>query len=669
MRKLIAVLFLFCGAIVYGQVVPQGINYQAVALDQQGQPIPGVDIVGRPIDDAEIGVRISILEASPTGNVLYQEEHEVLTDQYGMFNLTIGQGLQVSADPFNTINWQGDKFLQVELSIENDGEFTLSAVQQLMSVPYAFLADRALNVDDADSDPTNELQALSISNDTLYLSSGGFVVLPSDQINDADADPTNEYNIGATLNGTMLSITDGGGTQNVQLGGLNSDNQNLWANLSGTTLTVNIQNGNPAIIDLAPIQDGVIPSGTNFADLTNWDSNWRAEALRPFGDFLLGLNMTESSTNYANRVRFSNLVTANAIPDSWDASAADKSAGFNDLVSMQTSIVDGLELGTNFVIYSSTEAVMMEFVGGQLIFNFRKLFSDEGIINQNCVVEVDGKHYCFGVSDVYVHDGNTKQSICDERVRQFIYKGLNVKNADRCFVQHNKELSEIYFCYQSGDSLVSFADTSRCNRAAIFNVKNNTWSFMDLPNVSAGTSANVNTVSTYSASTSTYDTIGGSYYDQEDSRNRHTLMVGNSDSGNSLSSAKIYGLDLADDGSIAFNVDTEATKPPFVERTGLDLDEINQPIDGYKVITRMLPQIFTKNTSNTNITIEFGASDIPNNTPAYTTSTTFDIASDYKVDSRASGRYLSYKFSLGASDYKDFELSGFDLDVTTTGRV
>ena len=209
MRKLVAFIFLFCGLIVHGQVVPQGINYQAVALDQQGQPIPGVDIVGRPIDDAEIGVRISILEASPMGNVLYQEEHEVLTDQYGMFNLTIGQGLQVSADPFNTINWQGDKFLQVELSIENDGEFALSAVQQLMSVPYAFLADRALNVDDADSDPTNELQALSISNDTLYLSSGGFVVLPSDQINDADADPTNELQAISMSNDTLY-LSSGG---------------------------------------------------------------------------------------------------------------------------------------------------------------------------------------------------------------------------------------------------------------------------------------------------------------------------------------------------------------------------------------------------------------------------------------------------------------------------
>ena len=83
---------------------------------------------------------------------------------------------------------------------------------------------------------------------------------------------------------------------------------------------------------------------------------------------------------------------------------------------MQTAIVDGLQLGTNFVIYSSTEAMLMEFVGGTFIFNFRKLFSDEGIINQNCVVEADGKHYVFGTHDIYMHDGTTKQSICDERV-------------------------------------------------------------------------------------------------------------------------------------------------------------------------------------------------------------------------------------------------------------
>ena len=190
MKKLLSALLLFASIYAFGQTVPQGINYQAVAIDESGKPIPGVDIVGSPIDDAEIGIRISILENSPTGAVLYQEEHEVLTDQYGMFNLVIGQGLQVSADPFSGINWQGDKYLQVELAIENNGDFKLSAVQQLMSVPYAFLADRALNVDDADADASNEIQSLSISGDSLTISAGNTVLLPSS--NDLDKDPTNE---------------------------------------------------------------------------------------------------------------------------------------------------------------------------------------------------------------------------------------------------------------------------------------------------------------------------------------------------------------------------------------------------------------------------------------------------------------------------------------------
>ena len=411
-----------------------------------------------------------------------------------------------------------------------------------------------------------------------------------------------------------------------------------------------------------------LPSGTNFATLPNWNSNWRAASLRPYGDFLLALNMTEGATSYPNRVRFSDLVTANSVPTTWSETDTTASAGFNDLVQMQTAIVDGAELGTNFIIYSATEVMLMEFTGGSFIFNFRKLFSDDGVINQNCIVEADGKHFVFGNTDIYVHDGNTKQSIADERVRQRVYSTLNIKNANRCFALQNKELSEIYFCYQSGDDLVGFIDTDRCNRAAVYNYKNNTWSFMDLPNVSAGTTANLDTVTTYADATANYNTIGGSYFEQGDSFGRHTIMMGDADADNNLDYNKIFALDLAEEGSsIAFGIDEQATKPPIFERVGIDLDEMKQSIDGYKVITRLLPQLSTFNTDNTNFTFQFGASDIPNQTPTYGTAVTFDTSVDYKIDSRAAGRYLSYKVSLADSDYKDFSFSGFDIDVTTTG--
>jgi penicillin V acylase-like amidase (Ntn superfamily) len=262
MKKLLATLLLFAGIFAFGQTVPQGINYQAVAIDESGKPIPGVDIVGSPIDDAEIGVRISILENSPTGAVLYQEEHEVLTDQYGMFNLVIGQGLQVSPDSFSNIEWIGDKYLQVELSVDNNGDFKLSAVQQLMSVPYAFFAENAMvaqtvaNVDDADADPTNEIQGLSLSNDTLHLSNGGFVVLPTDQVNDADDNPTNELQ-GLSISNDTIYLSNGGFVTlpTDQVNDADADPSNEIQGLSLSNDTLYLSNGGFVVLPTDQVND------------------------------------------------------------------------------------------------------------------------------------------------------------------------------------------------------------------------------------------------------------------------------------------------------------------------------------------------------------------------------------------------------------------------------
>jgi hypothetical protein len=409
------------------------------------------------------------------------------------------------------------------------------------------------------------------------------------------------------------------------------------------------------------------PGGTNFAALNNWPSNYRCVSLRSFGDVLIALNTTEGATSYPTRVRFSDITLSNTVPTTWDESDTTASAGFNDLVQMDTPIVDGGTLGSNFIIYSSTQVWLMEFTGGTFLYNFRKLYTDCGMINQNCYTEVDGKHFVFGPRDIYVHDATSKQSICDERVKQFIYQGLNASKADRCFVHHSSELNLIYFCYVSGDELVGFPNTDRCNRAAVYNYKNNTWSFADLPDVAAASLANVNTVETYgTASGLTYNTVGGSYYDQEDSFARHSVFVGPSSSANGITSNKLYVMDLSDDGQVSFSYDTEANKPAILERVGIDLDEAQNELRGYKNISRIYPQAMTKNTDDTTLSFQFGAADVPNGTPNYDNAVTFDLNLDYKIDTRAAGRYLSYKITV--ADQKDFEFSGFDLEVTATGR-
>jgi len=409
-----------------------------------------------------------------------------------------------------------------------------------------------------------------------------------------------------------------------------------------------------------------MPSGGSaFADLTHWDSAWRAESLRSYGDFLIALNMTESGTSYNSRVRWSDLTLANSIPGSWDAGDTTKSAGFNDLVEMKTPIVDGLTLGTNFIIYSQDQVWLMEFTGGSFIFNFRKLFSDVGIMNQNCVCEVEGKHFVFGDNDIYMHDTHTRQSIVDEKIKQYVFSGLNSSKTDRCFVQHNPDLEEIYFCYASGDDMAEFTSGGRCNRAAVYNYKNSTWSFMDLPNVNSSTQATVDSTNTYATINTTYASMGGSYFSQESGYATHVLFVGQSASADGISSDKLYGLDLSDTNtSLSFPLDLEGNRAPLIERVGIDLDEMSS-VSGYKVVTKVYPQVTTDN-ANKQFEFTFGASDLQGSDPVYATAVVFDGATDHKIDSRAAGRYLAYKMTMSGT--KDFAFIGFDAEVTTTGR-
>jgi len=404
--------------------------------------------------------------------------------------------------------------------------------------------------------------------------------------------------------------------------------------------------------------------GSSFAALPNWDANWRATSIRAYGDFLLALNTTEGGVNYPSRVRYSNLTLANSVPDSWDASDTTKSAGFNDLVQMKTGIVDGLTLGTNFIIYSKDQVWLMEFVGGTFIHNFRKLFSDCGVINQNCVAEVEGTHYVFDHDDIYVHDSHTRQSICDKRVKNYIFSGLNTAKTDRCFVHHNADLDEVMFCYVSGDDMAEYTNGDRCNRAAVFNYKNQTWSFTDLPNVSSATNGSISASATYANTTAVYGTVGGSYYTQEAGYDEHSLFVGESNTTDGITSDKLYGLDLSDTGVLAFPLDSEANKSPLLEKVGIDLDEMS-PLSGYKVINKIIPQIDTQNPDKT-FNFTFGASDLLGSATSYSSPVSFNGATDHKIDTRASGRYLSYKIDVVG--YKDFNFIGFDADVLTTGR-
>jgi hypothetical protein len=85
-------------------------------------------------------------------------------------------------------------------------------------------------------------QAISYdnANHILLLENGGSVDL-STLKNDNDADPGNELNSNVSLNGSILEITDAGGTKSVDLAKINTDSQHISYNPQTHILT--LQNG------------------------------------------------------------------------------------------------------------------------------------------------------------------------------------------------------------------------------------------------------------------------------------------------------------------------------------------------------------------------------------------------------------------------------------------
>ena len=300
MKKFIAIFaFLSLATGTFSQA-PDGINYQAVIRDNAGAVLT----------NSPVGMKIAIRQTTATGTVVYEESFAPTTSAYGLVNIVVGQGTVISGI-FASIDWaSGPYFVEVAADETGGTNYSLLGTQQLMSVPYALYANTAENVtndqvDDADADPTNELQDISLSGTDLSITNGSTVDLSvlqdgtgtddqnisgsglagttltigiengtnetvnlSSLVDDADADPTNEYNMGAILTGTTLDIIDAGGVESVDLSslqdGTGTDDQNIsGSGLTGTNLTIGIEGGGSQTVDLSTLVDDADADPTN----------------------------------------------------------------------------------------------------------------------------------------------------------------------------------------------------------------------------------------------------------------------------------------------------------------------------------------------------------------------------------------------------------------------
>jgi hypothetical protein len=464
-------------------------------------------------------------------------------------------------------------------------------------------------------------------------------------------------------NGRLFKYASGAETDWSIAGYVNSVSDATWSTVHlADVLWVNRDDRVPWYLRTSDSQFQAIPAA---AAPTGWASDWRAHLLRACGGALVALNVTKGATNYPTMVKTSSIPTSGTVPASWDHTSASTLATENILAEMEGPIVDACPLGNNLFIHGNTDTWEMIPVGAGDVFDYRKCSWGKGSINANCSIEVLGRQYTFGVDDIWMHDGVTGVSIADGRVRDFVYNSINLSKASRCFVVHNPRLKEIHFCYVSGDRKVAFlTSSSGCNRSVVYNYVNDTWTFDDQPLVYSGAAANLSSTLTYATVTTTYDTIGGTYLDQDDGFKRVLCFVGDSNTSFSLTS-QLYAFDPFGTGStVAYAVDTNATQAMYLERDGIDVDELGAPLQGYKNLNGLVVQ-GRLGADAAALQIAAGSADYFGVDPTFSAYQTWDGNSLYKVDFNSAGRYLSLRILF--DDYREVSLSGYDADVSVDG--
>ena len=208
MKKIVIVI---AAAVFFASVfLPQHANAQAP--DKMSYQAVVRDANSLLVTNTELGMQISILQGSATGTAVYVETQTPTTNANGLVTLEIGAGTVVTGD-FTTIVWtDGPYFIKIDTDLNGGANYTITGTSQLLSVPYALHAKTADSVTgpitetdpvfgasvasgitetdtaywnnkldvEVDGDVTNELQILSISNDTIFLTDGGFVELPAE---------------------------------------------------------------------------------------------------------------------------------------------------------------------------------------------------------------------------------------------------------------------------------------------------------------------------------------------------------------------------------------------------------------------------------------------------------------------------------------------------------
>jgi len=130
MKKITLILIFIATSLTVMAQAPDKISYQAIVRNSSDQILA----------NQSVGIQISLLEGSTSGNAIYVETQNPTTNNNGLLSIEIGTGTNTTGI-FSDIDWGNNLyFIKTEIDPTGGTNYTITGISQLMSVPYALYA-------------------------------------------------------------------------------------------------------------------------------------------------------------------------------------------------------------------------------------------------------------------------------------------------------------------------------------------------------------------------------------------------------------------------------------------------------------------------------------------------------------------------------------------------
>ncbi len=378
-------------------------------------------------------------------------------------------------------------------------------------------------------------------------------------------------------------------------------------------------------------------SHADMAALTNYPASTLCRVLFAYKNFLVTANVSKSGTRYPRLVKWSH-PAASGLPSSWDETDPTLDAGEVVLGDGDAPIVCAAPFQDFYVIYTEQETWAMRFVGGQFIFDFKRILTDVGALNTVCAVALDvSRHAVFTYDlDLVVHDGNSAQSVTTAQVRAYIKQYMY----DWVELMHDGYNEEVWVCHPSVNSQAYY------DKALVYNYRYQTWALHELPSVwSTG-----------------YGFVNHPYAGRNQAGFLNSPVLHGAVSGNSR---------LMFPSASSVTEEGRSTFTMRIERTGLSVKGAAQ--DGSPVVDYDTVAMFQefrprfRGTAGDTVSISFGSRQWASESVSFGSPQTFTIGTSQFLSVYLVGRLLDIRMDYTHASH-DLTLEGYDLDVVPLAR-